>query len=50
MIAHVVALQTKCAKQLIVTRKLSWLGLKTEYLCPVDKGEDQNLASEVDLI
>ena len=43
-------LKTGCARQLIVTRKLSWLGLKVEYIYPVDEGEDQNLTDEGDLI
>ena len=43
-------LSIRCARQLIVIRKLPWLGLKVEYLYQVDKGEDQNLTNEEDLV
>ena len=42
-------LKTVCARQLIVTRRLSWLGLKVECHYHDDKDEDQNPANEEDL-
>ena len=43
-------LKTGGARQLIVTTKLSWLGLKLECLYHADKDEDQNLTNEEDLV